>query len=380
MNKRKWLLSGMLTFAILLFGMIGYQALVHQNKENKTTVTAKEVLREVKVQKILPIDAPYTISIDGRLAPYESVNLFARVSGILLPNSRKIKKGMTFNQGDLLFDINQEQARYQLFALRANLLNAITLIMPDLKLDHPQAYAEWKAYLDQFEAEQAVQPLPKVENERIKYYAASRNIYNLYYTIKSAEEGLKDYRIYAPFTGVISHAGVFPGTLVNPGQLLATLISRTRYELEAAIAESELKYVKIGDKVALRSKATGQNWKGTVRRIGKQIDPATQNIPVYIELKGNELREGMYLSGKIKVAPLRDVFRIPRTAIVNQEYVFTVKDSLLNRQQLEIENRDEQAVYVRNFDSSAWVVTANTGGLFAGQKVTPIPQQPKPGE
>ena len=184
MNKRKWLLSGILTFAILLLGMLGYQALVHQNKETKTTGVAKVTLREVAVRQLQPADVPYTISIDGRLTPYESVNLFARVSGILLPSSKKVKKGMTFNQGDLLFDIDQEQARYQLFALRANLLNAITLIMPDLKLDHPQAYAEWKAYLDQFEAEQAVQPLPKVENERVKYYLASRNIYHLYYTIK----------------------------------------------------------------------------------------------------------------------------------------------------------------------------------------------------
>ena len=380
MNKRKGILSGILTFVILLVGMLAYQALSHQKKETKTARTSKEALREVKVQQLLSTDALYAISIDGRLSPYETVNLFARVSGILLPNSQKVKKGMSFNQGDLLFDIDQEQARYQLFALRANLLNAITLVMPDLKLDHPQAYTIWKAYLDQFEAEQAVKPLPKVENERVKYYLASRNIYNLYYTIKSTEEGLKDYRIYAPVSGVISHAGIFPGTLVNPGQLLATLISRTRYELEAAVAERELKYVKIGNKVRLSSRAADREWTGTVRRIGKQIDPSTQNIPIYIELNSPELREGMYLNGKINVAALQDVFRIPRTAIVNQEQVFIVKDSIVGIQRLEIENRDEEAIYVRNFDPSVWVVMDHTGGLFTGQKVIPIREQRKPGE
>lgn len=372
MNQRKWIISLMLTFFLLLIGMIGYRLMSRNNNTLEATEKPKERLRSVSVTQFAAGAAENYIAIDGRLSAYEQVHLVANVSGILLPTSKEIKKGKFFKKGDLLFDIDQRKAKFNLFALRSNLLNAITLIMPDLKLDYPTAFEHWKAYLEDFEVEEAVKPLPEVSSEQEKYYVAAKNIYQLYYNIKSAEATLSDFKIYAPFSGVITFANVFPGTLVMPGQALATIINTSRYELEAPVAEQDLKYLKRGNTVNLQADGSAASWLGKVERLGNQIDPVTQSIPVYISVSGKGLREGMYLRGQVKGNPLQDVVKIPKSLIVNQTYLFTLQDSLLSLTPLTIETRDDEFVYLNNFSLDHWVVISPPEGLFAGQKVIPI--------
>ena len=372
MNKRKTIISTILTFLIFLGGMAAYKILSTPEETSNETVIKKEVLRSVKVQRFSPQSASNFISIDGRVAAYQQVNLSANVSGILLPSSKVTKKGMYFKKGELLFDIDQRKAVFNLHAMRSSLMNAITLMMPDLKIDYPTAFLNWKNYLDNFEVENSVKALPEISNEKEKYFLGVRNIHNLYYNIKSAEAQLADFKIYAPFSGVISQTNIFPGSMVLPGQPLASLVNTAHYELEAPITESNLSFVKIGNTVELTSTNNSKNWKGKVVRIGNTIDPATQSIPIYIKVSGQGLKEGMYLKGKIKGAPLSDVISFPKKLIVNQEYIYTLKDSTIHLQKLEIQNSDNKNVYTKALESDTWIVKDDPRGMFDGQKVIPV--------
>ena len=85
--------------------------------------------------------------------------------------------------GTLQPHIDQRKAAYNLHAMRSSLLNAITMMMPDLKLDYPMAYTNWAKYLAEFEVENSVQPLPDPATEEEKIFLGGRNIYNIYYNI-----------------------------------------------------------------------------------------------------------------------------------------------------------------------------------------------------
>lgn len=372
MNKRKIIISLVLTFLILLGGMWVYQALLNQKKPPAATILQKEALRRVAVQKLKPQTTTNHIAIDGRLVAYQQVNLSANVSGNLLPTTREVKKGMSFQKGDLLFDIDQRKANYNLYALRSSLLNAITLIMPELKLDYPEAFVNWKKYLDDFEVEAPVQPLPTITNEREKFFVAAHNIQNLYYNIKSAEAQLSDYKIYAPFSGVITRADVFPGALVMPGQPLGAMMNAYQYELEAPINEKDLGAIRVGNTVKLQSANSDKTWNGKVVRIGNQIDQSTQSIPVYISVGGNGLKEGMYLKGTVKGTALQNVFPLSKKLIVNQEYIYILKDSIIQLQKIAIKSRDDQSVYVTDLDPEMWIIQDDPRGLSEGQKVIPM--------
>jgi len=331
---------------------------------------AKE-LREVEVTQYLVENADNNIVIDGRLISYQSVNLSSKVTGQLINSGKAFKKGTYYKKGELLFDVDQREARYNLFALRSNLLNQITQIMPDLKLDYPQAFQNWKKYLDDFDVESAVKPLPTITSDQEKYYVASKNIYNTYYSIKGNEARLADYKIYAPFSGVVTATNVFEGSMISPGLQLGTITSTGYYELEAPLSETQLQYVKVGQSVELLSELSGKKWIGKVNRISSTIDPATQSIPLFIGVSGSGLKEGMYLKGNLKGSSLKQVAVLPKGIVVDQEYVYSVQDSTINQTKLEIISRDGDFVYVSGLDMDKWIVKSTTAGLYEGQKVSP---------
>jgi len=371
MNKRKLIISAVLTFLILAMGMIAFKFLGAEKEPVKKNFSQVKELREVEVTQFLTENADNNIVIDGRLNSYKSVNLSSKVTGQINNSARAFKKGTYFKKGELLFDIDQREARYNLYALRSNLLNQITQIMPDLKLDYPMAFQNWKKYLDEFDVESSVKPLPTITNEQEKYFVASKNIYNTFYSIKSSEARLSDYKIYAPFAGVVTQAGVFEGSMISPGQQLGTLTSTGYYELEAPLSETQLKYVKIGQQVELQSELSGKKWTGKVNRISSTIDPATQSIPLFIGVSGSGLKEGMYLKGNLKGSSLKQVAALPKEIIVDQEYVFSVKDSTISQTKLEIVSRDNNFVYVAGLDLNIWIVKSTTTGLYDGQKISP---------
>ncbi len=371
MNKRKLIISAILTFLILLIGMLAYHKLGAEKEPVKKNFDRATELREVEVAQFLNENADNNIVIDGRLNSYQSVNLSSKVTGQLSSSTKAFKKGAYYEKGELLFDIDQREARYNLFALRSNLLNQITQIMPDLKLDYPQAFQNWKNYLDDFDVESPVKELPKITSDQEKYYVASKNIYNTYYTIKGNEARLSDYKIYAPFSGVVTAANVFEGSMISPGLQLGTITSTGYYELEAPLSETQLQYVKVGQSVELVSELTGKKWRGKVNRISSTIDPATQSIPLFIGVSGSGLKEGMYLKGSLSGSSLKQVAALPKNIVVDQEYVYEVQDSMISQTRLEIVSRDDEYVYVSGLDNNKWIVKSTTAGLYDGQKVSP---------
>jgi len=371
MNKRKLLISTILTFLILIIGMLIYHKLGAEKEPVQKNFDKAKELREVEVTQYLVENADNNIVIDGRLISYQSVNLSSKVTGQLINSGKAFKKGTYYKKGELLFDVDQREARYNLFALRSNLLNQITQIMPDLKLDYPQAFQNWKKYLDDFDVESAVKPLPTITSDQEKYYVASKNIYNTYYSIKGNEARLADYKIYAPFSGVVTATNVFEGSMISPGLQLGTITSTGYYELEAPLSETQLQYVKVGQSVELLSELSGKKWIGKVNRISSTIDPATQSIPLFIGVSGSGLKEGMYLKGNLKGSSLKQVAVLPKGIVVDQEYVYSVQDSTINQTKLEIISRDGDFVYVSGLDMDKWIVKSTTAGLYEGQKVSP---------
>jgi multidrug efflux pump subunit AcrA (membrane-fusion protein) len=309
------------------------------------------------------------IEIDGRLNAHERVAITSKVQGIMEAGTN-IKVGQYIKKGDLMYAIDNLQASYNLKALKASLLTAITQLMPDIKFDYPFAFEKWEKYLNDFDVEERIKPLPQPSNDQEKYFIASRNLQNQYYQIKSLETQLGDYFIYAPFSGVVTETNVFSGALISPGQSLCTMINTGLYEMSAPIALEDLKYVSVGQKVKLSSSELGKTWTGRVSRIGTQIDDATQNIPLFIAVNGRGLKDGMYLRGEVKGKLLNDVIKLPKRIFLSPNSIYTIKDSTLVDTKIEPVKRGSDFVLVKGIPENAKIVVGSLVGLFPGQKVT----------
>jgi len=269
----------------------------------KATIMKKSTRKNI-------ISAVFTVLIlavgifDGRLQAHERVNITSKVQGLMQQGSKSVREGAYFKKGDVLFTIDNREANFNLKAQKSALMTTITSMMPDLKFDYVESFGAWQSYLSSFDVDRPITTLPTPVNDQEKFFVSGRNIYNQYYTIKGLETRLADYTIYAPFSGVVTAANVFPGALISPGQPLATMINTERYEIASPVPLENLKYIKTGQEVILESEEMGKSWKGKVNRIGTQIDPNTQNLPVYISVYGRGLKDGMYLKGRLNGAPL----------------------------------------------------------------------------
>lgn len=372
MIKRQWIISSLVTLLFLVLAAVVYQNFKSQKKSMVSESTATLELLKVATQTFTASEVQSSISIDGRVSAYEKIDIAAEVTGRLLSTEKKWKDGNYFKKGELLFQIDNDDERFNLYSQRSTLLNAITQIMPDLKFDYPEAFEKWKSYLDAFDSEKTTPPLPQISSAQEKYFIAGKNILSTYYSIKSAEKKLGDYMVYAPFNGVFLTVNSFPGSIVNPGASLGRIMNTSRYELSTPINAKDFDLIRVGQTVKLIAEDLGKTYNGTINRISTQIDQTTQSIPIYISVSGRGLRDGMYLKGELSGNKIKDVITLPREALVSQNQIYIVKDSMIMSKEIEVVLRNEKGVFARGISPNDEVIVSGLNSLSPGKRAVPI--------
>ena len=312
------------------------------------------------------------LDVQGSLIAFNKIELFTEVSGTLEGSDKPFKIGSYFPQGSTLIKIDKTEARLNLLAQKSTLLNAITQLMPDLKIDYTDSFQQWKTYLDQFDVEKPLKPFPEPLNDQEKYFIASRNLLSQYYTIQSAEERLSKFVVRAPFSGVITQTSIQPGALVRAGQKLGELMNTGSYELQVTVPLSDLEYLTLGSKVALTSRDIEGSWTGTVRRINDQVDAGTQTVKVFIAVSGNKLREGMYMLGAVNAKPIQNAISIPRELLVNQNALYAIHNNSLELKTVDVVKVTEKAAIVRGIADGTVLLKEKLPNAFDGMKVEVI--------
>ena len=246
----------------------------------------------------------------------------------------------------MLVSVDDEVYKNNLLAQKSNLLNQITLLIPDLSFDFPGSAAKWEKYLADFDFADQLQPLPDVVNQKEKYYLAAKNIYNLFYTIKSMEATWNKYTIEAPFNGVVTESNLNPGTLVRNGQKLGEFISNDLYEVEIAVSPEKVKFLSVGKDVVLQSQDEVTNFTGKVNRINSAIDQESQMVKIYVRSSDRNLKDGMYVTVTLMGKILENVAKVPRSSVTQDNKVYVENESGYLTADIKIISSDGNYVYV----------------------------------
>lgn len=370
------ILKALLGLGIIVVGVFGMQYMFSL-KEDPPKKTPDKRIKAVETRRINNGDLATTLDVQGRLQAYNKIELYSEVGGVVEESSRPLKEGTYFPEGEVILRINAEEARLNLLAQKATLLNSIAQLMPDLKIDYPSSFAGWEAYLNAFDVEAPLPALPTAVDQREKLFVAGRNLYTQYYTIKSLEDRLSKYVILAPFSGVLTTVAIDRGAVVRAGQALGELMATGYYELVATVPLSDLDYLQTGGKVTLYSEDIGGEWKGEIRRISNQIDAGSQTVEVYIGVSGGNLREGMYLRGEAAARTLENVVEIDRTLLIDEEGVYVVRqDTLLSLQPVQVRKFNQTTVLVSGIPEGAELLTSTVPGAFDGMRVQILEADP----
>ncbi len=360
---------GIVAGLVILIGAFAVFRFLSEMKEPPKRKEAFSRSAEVEVIQVRNGSIPTRLNVQGELAAYDKISIYAEVSGVLEESSRPFKVGSYFPEGSVLARIDSDEARLSLLSQRSNFLNAVTQLMPDLKIDYPESYHNWEAYVDSFDLEEETRPFPDPLSQQEKFFVASRNLYSQYYTIKSTEERLSKYVIRAPFSGVLTDALIHPGALVRVGQQLGELTSTGSYELEATVPLSELKYIKTGDEVKLVSDDIDGDWTGRIARINSRVDQDMQTVRIFVNVRGRDLREGMYLKGDIAASSVDSAAKIPRNVLADQKSVFEVRDSTLHKREVNVLKITKDHAIIRGLEDGTLLLKNVLPNAFEGMNV-----------
>ncbi|TVZ52139.1 efflux RND transporter periplasmic adaptor subunit [Dokdonia sp. Hel_I_53] len=353
---------------ILIIGAyFASQAIIASNQKERPK--PKKVIKTVFVDTVNNGIVPINISANGNLVSQRRLELFSEVQGVLQRGSKLFKPGQTYRKGETLLSLNSAEYYAQVKAQKSALYDQITAIMPDLRLDYPDSFQKWNAYLNTFDVNKNTPELPEMTSEKEKYFISGRNILTSYYNVKNLEQRLSKYRIAAPFSGILTETLVTEGTLVRPGQKLGEFIDTSVYELEVAISKSYADLLKIGSQVMLTTINGEREYIGKVSRVNGNIDQASQTINAYIEVKGSDLKEGVYLEAVLEAKEEADAISIPRGLLQPENQLFTVRDSILEMINVQPVYFSEKEVVVKGVPDGTRIVSKPVPGAYAGMLV-----------
>ncbi len=362
--------------ALLILGASIYFTLTMLSAGDKAEEKEKrESAKAVKVKTVKLDSISATIPISGELEAKKRINIFAEVQGKFIRNNKPFKAGIEYNKGEVLMQIDDQEARLNLQAQKSDLMNSIAQMLPDLKLDYPAHYKRWQNYLDKMKVKEPLPELPPVKKDQVKYFVTSQKIYNQFYSIQSQAERLSKHTIRAPFDGVLTESMIDPGTLVRPGQQLGEFINTNSFEMAADISASDLNMVSINDSVILNAEDINLQHEGRVVRINDRVNPGIQSGEVFIQTNHPEYKEGMYFEGKIFTGYIDSAFRVPRKFLKEGEQIWIVKNDQLKKKAVQVVHKTKDIAIVKSLTQGTKVLFESLPSAYGGMPVKPFKAQ-----
>ena len=328
-----------------------------------------KIVKTVFIDTVQNGTIPIMIRANGTLVAKNRIEIFSEVQGVLQTTSKEFRPGNSYRKGEVILKIRSDEHYANLQAQKSNLYNSITSIMPDIRLDYPEEYEKWEAYLQEFDFDKTTPPLPETNSEQEKFFISGRNIYTTYYNVKNLEVRYSKYTIRAPYNGVLTNALVNPGSLIRQGQKLGEFISPTVYEMEVAINAKYSDLLQIGNTVEVASLDSGKEWKGKIVRVNANVDQTTQTVTSYIELRGEDLKEGIYLEAHLVAKSEENAFEIPRKLLVNNESLYVLKDSVIDLVPVNPVYYTDESVVIKGLPDGTPMVSRVVPGAYPGMVV-----------
>lgn len=227
----------------------------------------------------------------GTLAPNERVELTLtasdRVTALYFEDGDRVQKGKT------LLSLAQREQVAQVESAEADLAQA------RLELARIEPLAEQGA-VSQAELD-----------------VTRRNFNTAAAQLRAVQSRQNDRVLIAPFDGVLGFRRVSVGSLVRPGDVVATLIDDSVMRLEFAVPSNFLRVLRPGLEVEASSgDLPGQAFTGIVDSIDNAIDPVTRSVRVRANVPNPSgiLKSGMFMSVTLMAEPRR-ALSVPEVAL-----------------------------------------------------------------
>ena len=352
-----------------------YGAKMIINSKSKTRKAPSKVIKTVFVDTVKNTSIPIIIPANGNLVAKRRVEIYSEVQGIFKPGSKLFKPGEKYQKNEAFISINDTEYYANVQLAKSNLYNSIAAVLADLRLDFPEVFLKWEAYLKSYDLNKPTPKLPKMVSEKENYFITGRSIVSNYYTVKNLEQRLSKYTISAPFKGILTEALVTEGTLIRSNQKLGEFIDPSIYEMEVSLSKTFASLLDVGETVELNNLERTKKYSGIVSRVNGSINSATQTIAVYIEIKNSSLKEGMYLEANLNAKKEKNAIEVNRGLLLDENKIFIVRDSVLDMINVRPVYFSNTKVVLKDIPDGTIILSSPFPGAYVGMMVKPLQVQ-----
>lgn len=242
----------------------------------------------------------------GTIEPENTALVSFAVPGVI--DNIVVEEGQFVKQGQLLAHIDDTEYRNALIIAMATLRQAEDLYSRLNSLYEKGSLPE-KDFID--------------IQTKVAQAKANKEIYSKH---------IRDSRLVAPITGIITRKMIERGSTVAPGVPAFQIVKTDKVYARVAVPESEVGVLGKGMASGVFVKTLNETFNGKVNIINPQADPVAKTYEVKVKLDNasGKLLPGMIANVSIRTGKNVDVITVPAKAIVHDAddvaYVFVTND------------------------------------------------------
>lgn len=303
---KQWLI-GVVLVALAVAGALAYNSLGDSAQAQHTRERPASVVNTVQPETDTVRDQVRAV---GSLKALKAVELATEISGRVV--AVNLKSGRQVEQGDLLLQLDDRQARADLSVVESQLADAKRQLQRATSLRERNSISQ--SLVDELRTEVSV-----LQAQR-----------------EAARVRLEKHRIAAPFAGVGGLSDISVGAYVSAGTTLTTLDALSPMELDFVVPERFLGAISPGQIVAAHSPAyPDEVFTGELVELGTRVDELSRSLPVRALVTNAEgrLRPGQFMSVSLTLRE-RQALVVPEQAVMvrgSEHYVFVAEDGLARR-------------------------------------------------
>jgi len=295
------------------------------------------------------------LQVSGTVLPNESVEIKPEISGLV--TKINFKEGQVVSKGTPLVYLNDNelQAQFQRLQYTQKLFQTQESRQKQLLAREAISQEEYDIVLNQY-------------NTAIS-------------DIKLVEAQLEKTVIRAPFTGRLGLRQISEGSVINPSNVIVSIVNSDPIKLEFSIPERYASLVSIGSSIFFFSESSKEEVEGKVYAFEPQIDAATRTLKLRAQSpnKSGKYLPGMFVKIRFVLDIEEEALLVPAEAVIPElsgYKVFVVgADGTAEQRIIEIGTRTDTQVQVTSgLNEGDLVLTSGVMQVRQGMpiKATPI--------
>jgi RND family efflux transporter MFP subunit len=359
--------------------------------------------RDVSVVKAVKKNLQQHLTVSSELVPFQQIELFAKEAGFV--RQLNVDYGTHVRAGQVLAVLEIPELQMQLDEDDAEIADASSQIgraqkdVDRAKADRDVRHLEYTRLDGVAKSHPGLVAQQEVDAAHGQDLSGEAQVEAAVETLQSAQSRLTrarakrrrdqavfDYsKIIAPFNGVVTQRYANLGTLMQSGINSSTsvlplvqLSEDDKFRLVIPVAESYVRYVRIGDPVDVRIPSLNQDFPGRVSRFSVDVKADTRTMHTEVDVPNPQrlLMPGLYAEATLALDSAKGVVAIPLEAVTidgDRRTVWVIDQ--LNKVEvrnvtLGLETPDEAEV-VSGVREGELVVVGDRSSLRSGESVCP---------